>query len=167
MKKFINILACLIVAMCNFANAQTISPIDTWFLLNIQGDELIGTSDDEVLSFITKKGNCVMHNASHLTAFVLIADRGVFDFQTSRYSSLVSEEVIIGFYNDNDELVDKEETYLGKAGKYSAGVLISEKLFDFMSNNSGFVRFRARLYGGTYFDEKIPTWKSMPPVRIK
>ena len=170
MKKFISILFCAIVAMVamsTFANAQTIPPVDTWFSLDIQGDELTGSSDDVVFGFITEKGNSVNHYASRPTTFVLMVNEDVFDFQSSRYSSLASEKVIVGYYNENDELIDKEEVYLFKLGKYSTGVLDSEKLLNYMTNKPGFVRFHANLYRGTYFDEKVPTWKSMPPVKVK
>ena len=170
MKKFINILFCTIVAMMamsTFTNAQTVPQVNTWLSLDIQGDELTGSSDDVAFAFITEKGNGITRYASHPATFVLSANKDIFDFQTSRYSSLVSENVIVGYYNENDELIDKEETYLFKLGKYSTGVLESEKLLNYMTNKPGFVRFRAKLYRGTYFDEKVSTWKSTPPVKVK
>ena len=170
MKKFINILFCTIVAMVamtTFANAQTVPPVDTWFSLDIQGDELTGSSDDVVFSFITEKGNHIFHYASRPFTFILTANKGVFDFEISRYSSLASEKIVIGYYNENDELIDKEEVYLYKLGKYSTGCLDSEKLFNYMGNNLGFVRFHASLYQSNYFDEKVPTWKSTPPIKVK
>ena len=167
MKHFITILSAIILmAIASFTTqAQNKpTPIGSWFTVSLDGDELLEQSNDTVYSFFTEDGDRLIHYDSRPNAFIVSIDDGIFDFKTSRYSSTYTETVIVGYYDKDNQLIDKEELYLFKLGNgYSNGYFGSTKMYKYMTTNEGYVRIVARKFRGNSFDTKIPTWVTNPP----
>lgn len=169
MKKFIVfIITAIILAVATSftAKAQSIFTPNVWTIVQLDGDELLDRTEEQVFSFFTDKGDNIVHYASRPNMLVIMLEDGIFDFKSSRYSSSSSEDVIIGYYNADGELIDKEESFIFKLGNgYSNGFLGTKKMGLYMRNNEGYIRIVASKYRGNNFDEKIPTWKTMPPTK--
>lgn len=167
MKHFITFLTAIILMVVASYTAQAqsnIHPIGSWFTVKIDSDELLEQSNDTVFSFLTEDGDKLFHYDSHPNAFIVSIEDGIFDFKTSRYSTTYTETIIVGYYNNDGELIDKEETYLFKLGNgFSNGYFGSTKMYKYMTTNNGYVRIVARKYRGNSFDAKIPTWVTNPP----
>lgn len=172
MRKFIVFIITAIVLMLteSVPSMGQIVPKNTWFTIELEGDELLGTSDNVAISYITDEGDKVLTYTQHPTYFIIGLGKGIFDFKvhSTRYSTHHTESVIIGYYDADGNLVDKEETTLSKLGnEYDNGVFDSEKMSDYIRNNEGYVRIVADSYRGSDFDNKIPTWKTNPPIKVK
>ena len=168
MKKFINILSCLIVAMvamCFTAKAQDDADLlmrDSWISLQMTGDELTEREEQEVVAFNTSSGDYLVAYSSRPNMLVITSKNGIFDFDRS------SMKILIGYYNENDELVKKETPYFFKLGSYSSGYTggaDGKSLMQYIRTQKGYVRIVIDRYRGANFDVKFPTWASTPPVK--
>jgi hypothetical protein len=168
MKKFINILSCLIVAMVAMsftAKAQEVGDVlmrDTWFSVQMSGDELTDRTEQEVIAFNTSDGDYLITYSSRPNILIITSKNGSFDFDRS------SMRIIIGYYNENNELVKKETPYFFKLGSYSSGYTGGEdgkSLMQFIKTQKGYVRIVIDRYLSSDFDVKFPTWVSTPPTK--
>ena len=141
---------------------------NVWNILTLGGDELLGTPETEIYVLTTKEQDRIAYYAYQKDKIVLFSENGVFDFERLyRGSSLYGETAIIGYYDSDGTLIEKEEAYCHKLGdSYSKGILGTKKLMDFLKNNEGSIRIVLDRYRGGNFDVTFPTWKTQSPTKI-
>ena len=171
MKKYIFAIIALFFSIATI-NAQEQSDIlikEKWHIASLGGDELLERETQEIYTYFTKDGYNLVYYASRPNLLVIALNKRIFDFSSiGRYSSTKSVDLVIGYYDENDNLVDKEKTILLKLGDgYDSGMLGSEKVMNYMRTQKGYIRFIADVYNGNDFDAKVPTWKMNVPVKVK
>ena len=165
MKKFIITIVLALVASLSFTvKAQSDDVLlthDAWISLQMAGDELTERDAQEVVAFNMSSGDYIINYASRPNMLVITSKNGIFDFDRS------SMKILIGYYNENDELIKKETPYFFKLGSYSSGYTggaDGKNLMQYIRTQKGYVRIVIDRYRGANFDVKFPTWASTPPV---
>lgn len=159
MKHIITIITMLVLLLVTpvTINAQI---TENWFVEQTEGDELLGS--ETIYVYLTNDGEAIMYYSSRPNMIVVSTGNGIFDFKKGRYSYLDNESIIIGYYDTDGSLIDKEEDTLFKLG-YSIGHTGTKKLLNYMRTKEGYVRLVARRYNREKFDVKIPTWITNKP----
>ena len=171
MKKYIFAIIAILFSIATI-NAQDKSAIlikEEWHIASLGGDELLEREAQEIYTYFTEEGDNLVHYASRPNLLVIMLDKGIFDFSSiGRYSSTKSVDLVIGYYEEDGNLVDKEKTILLKLGdEYDRGMLGSEKVMNYMRAQKGYIRFVADKYSSSNFDAKVPTWKMNVPVKVQ
>ena len=138
--------------MCLFTvcvNAQE------WDSTDYEADELKGQESYTAYNFTNETGMFV-YFSNYDDYFKICTLDGIFDYK-GRYHEL---KVIIGFYDENDKLVEKfnDWIYVQEDNSKIAGAKgkKSKKVITYIKQNNGYVRIIAERYGRTNFDLKVP-----------
>lgn len=147
MKKilFILMMFCAVISI----NAQE------WTSTDYEADELKGQESYTAYNFTDESGMFV-YFSNYDDYYKICTLDGIFDYK-GRYHQL---KVIIGFYDENDKLVEKfnDWIYVKEDNSKIAGASgkKSKKVITYIKQNMGYVRFIAERYGRTNFDFKVP-----------
>lgn len=154
MKK-IFVFICLAFIAFN-ANAQK-----QWVYSVSESDELLGKSEYNIYMYVDGENGIGINDDIEKNTMIAFVTKGIFDYDGG---GIVG---IIGYYDNNDTLIKKENLYLVKNGSYSNGITINKKTVDFLKNENGYVRFVVDRYNDSKFDIKVPTFSKNKPIKEK
>ena len=132
--------------------------IGEWFRETTDADELKSTKGNTYITYIGDDG-FVTYLISEGKLF-FNTDKGLFDYDIYDHS----KGFLIGFYDINDNLVEKVKTDLRSFlvfGSRKDKICITnkglnEKIWGYINNHKGFVRFVIDRYERSDFDIKVP-----------
>lgn len=135
-----------------------------WEKTYVAGDELRGTESTYVYAYFDNVGAFYFYeNTNH----VCIATReGIFNYGGEGLEDDELTSVIIGFYDNNGNLVDKLnscEFYLFNEKQDKAFSICTWKndiVIDYLKHKTGYVRVLADRYGDYDFDIKVPCFNN-------
>lgn len=139
-----------------------------WEVSHYEGDELRKVEAYDSYMYTDENGNSFVFWSNSKDNFRIISNSGIFDFETSVYGNKVYrrvKNVTIGYYDDNDKLIDKGKTGMdvadGQEGQAESPYLkTGKKVIKYLEQNSGYVRIVAPIYGSNVpFDIKVPCRK--------
>lgn len=130
------------------------SLINGWFIRETKGDALLGTKSDTQYFYMKGKRTLSIYPEQEL---LMAGDETVvFDID---HNDRV--QGILGFYDENENLVEKsEQNFYCYGGNYSKAVpskLVAQYVFSYIKNKKGYVRFVISTYGNSdLYDLTVP-----------
>lgn len=139
-----------------------------WNYVEFEADELLGNDGYTSLCYDTPDGSIVLWD-DNTKDFRIVSNNGVFDSKVDRngwsleYKSLF--HAIIGYYDENDNLIDKRKCCFevgknhsqGNSVKYGTSRYEGKYVIFYLTKQKGYVRIVASLYStNKMFDMKIP-----------
>lgn len=150
------LLIMLTTAVCS--NAQV-----GWTTEVYNADELKGTKEYTAYIFTDSKGDYFVLWSHKGDEFRIVSNSHIFDY----YGSNKSFQVIIGLYDENDNIIQKIECRAFADNENSHMAYVhrrnAKKTINYIQENIGYVRIIAPLYGSlSDFDLRVPCFKSEP-----
>ena len=151
----------LITAACSIAQ-------EGWTTETYNADALKGTTGYTAYIFTDSKGDCFVLWSHKSDEFRIVSNSHIFDY----YGSNMSFQVIIGLYDENDNLTKKIECRAFADNENSHMAYVhrrnAKQTITFIQENKGYVRIIAPLYGSlSDFDLRVPCFKSEPEKKVK
>ena len=158
-KRFILLLMVLFSQICVIAQE--------WVTTHYEEDELTEIQAHDAYRYTDEDENSIVFWSFENTDFRIISGSGVFDYN----GTIRSFYAIIGYYDNNDRLIEKNEIQMcafeGASNQAQANLdpLIRpfpnkrrcQQLQTFLQNNQGYVRIVAPLFGkNSKFDLRVP-----------
>lgn len=158
----------LIVSLCLIACSIGIQA-QTWKITANEADELLGITEDIKTYIFLVPDDCAIVFWAGQYQFRLVSNKGIFNYDRSDGISGMS--VLVGFYDDNDKLLEKFSMWLDEepasAGKYlrtrDRGTMFNpvgqkgrvKKIVQHLNKGKGYVRIVANRYDEVALDLKI------------
>jgi hypothetical protein len=154
MKKIVALLIMLTTATYSFAQVG-------WISEKYNADELKGTKGYTAYIYTDSTGNNFVLWSHTNDEFRIVSNSNIFDY----YGSKKSFQVIIGLYDENDNLTKKIECKAFADDENSHMAYVhrrnAKQTINYIQENRGYVRIIAPLYGTlSDFDLRVPCFKS-------